>query len=210
MDQMSPEAITALFTRASGDYVFARWGRPIVPVVFGVDDTTLSTVKGAIEAVVALAGHKMAETDPELGANLMVFFLRDWAELLEVPNLDRLLEGLAPLVARLQASGANQYRVFRFDASGAIKAAFVFVRMDAALAEVPAATLALSQAVQVIVLWSDAAFQQASPLGLVEGVAVLRPQIAAVIRAAYDPVLPAAAQEASHGLRLAARAGRQA
>lgn len=208
MDQMSPEAITALFTRASGDYVFARWGRPIVPVVFGVDDATLSTVKGAIEAVVVLAGHKMAEHDPELGANLMVFFLRDWAELLEVPNLDRLLDGLAPLVARLQAAGANQYRVFRFDPSGAIKAAFVFVRMDDALAEVPAATLALSQAVQVIVLWSDAAFHQASPLGLVEGVAVLRPEIAAVIRAAYDPVLPVAAQEASHGLRLAARAGR--
>ena len=80
--------------------------------------------------------------------------------------------------------------------------------MDEALAEVPAATLALSQAVQVIVLWSDAAFHQASPLGLVEGVAVLRPEIAAVIRAAYDPVLPVAAQEASHGLRLAARAGR--
>jgi hypothetical protein len=208
MDQMSPEAITALFTRASGDYVFARWGRPIVPVVFGVDDATLSTVKGAIEAVVLLAGHKMAEHDPELGANLMVFFLRDWAELLEVPNLDRLLEGLAPLVARLQAGGANQYRVFRFDAAGAIKAAFVFVRMDDALAEVPAATLALSQAVQVIVLWSDAAFQGASPLGLVEGVAVLRPEIAAVIRAAYDPVLPAMSQDASHGLRLAARAGR--
>ncbi|GGH53885.1 hypothetical protein GCM10011341_19790 [Frigidibacter albus] len=208
MDQMSPEVITALFTRASGDYVFARWGRPIVPVVFGVDDATLSTMKGAIEAVVVLAGHKMAEHDPELGANLMVFFLRDWAELLEVPNLDRLLDGLAPLVARLQAAEANQYRVFRFDPSGAIKAAFVFVRMDDALAEVPAATLALSQAVQVIVLWSDAAFHQASPLGLVEGVAVLRPEIAAVIRAAYDPVLPVATQEASHGLRLAARAGR--
>ena len=210
MDQMSPEAITALFTRASGEYLFARWGRPIVPVVFGVDDATLATVKGAIEAVVLLAGHKMAEHDPELGANLMVFFLRDWAELLEVPNLDRLLDGLAPLVARLQAGGANQYRVFRFDAAGAIKAAFVFVRMDDALAEVPAATLALSQAVQVIVLWSDAAFQGASPLGLVEGVAVLRPEIAAVIRAAYDPVLPAMSQDASHGLRLAARAGRLA
>lgn len=205
---MTAEEVTALFTRASGEYLFARWGRPIVPVVFGVDDATLATVKGAIEAVVVLAGHKMAEHDPELGANLMVFFLRDWAELLEVPNLDRLLDGLGPLVARLQAAEANQYRVFRFDAAGAIKAAFVFVRMDDALAEVPAATLALSQAVQVIVLWSDAAFQGASPLGLVEGVAVLRPEIAAVIRAAYDPVLPAMSQEASHGLRLAARAGR--
>lgn len=209
-DDITPEDITAMFTRASGDYLFARWGRPIVPVVFGVDDATLATVKGAIEAVVALAGHKMAETDPELGANLMVFFLRDWAELLEVPNLGRLLDGLEPLVARLQAAGANQYRVFRFDAAGAIKAAFVFVRMDAALVDVPAATLALSQAVQVIVLWSDAAFRDASPLALLDGVAVLRPEIAAVIRAAYDPVLPAVAQDASHGLRLAARAGRLA
>ncbi len=207
-DEITPEGITALFTRGAGDYLFARWGRPIVPVVFGVDDATLATVKGAIEAVVALAGHRMAGTDPELGANLMVFFLRDWAELLEVPNLGRLLDGLEPLVARLQAADANQYRVFRFDAAGAIRAAFVFVRMDDALREVPAATLALSQAVQVIVLWSDAAFRGASPLALVEGVAVLRPEIAAVIRAAYDPVLPAASREPGHGLRLAARAGR--
>ena len=69
--------IEALFAGGDGQYRFARWGRPIVPVVFGVDDATLSVVKGAIEAVVALAGHKMAETDPEIGANLMVFFLSD-------------------------------------------------------------------------------------------------------------------------------------
>ena len=71
---MEPAEIEALFTRADGSYLFARWGRPIVPVVFGVDDATLAVIKGAFEAVVALAGHRMAETDPELGANLMVFF----------------------------------------------------------------------------------------------------------------------------------------
>jgi hypothetical protein len=80
-----PEDVTRMFTRAGGDYLFARWSRPIVPVVFGVDDATLATVKAAIEAVVALAGHRMAETDPELGANLLVFFFRDWKELAEVP-----------------------------------------------------------------------------------------------------------------------------
>ncbi|MEL7181186.1 MAG: hypothetical protein AAFN63_15255, partial [Pseudomonadota bacterium] len=63
-----------LFTRADGSYVFARWGRPIVPVVFGVDEASLAVFKGAIEAVVTLAAHQMAETDPELGANLMIFF----------------------------------------------------------------------------------------------------------------------------------------
>lgn len=204
---MQTDWIEQLFTRADGQYLCARWGRPIVPVVFGVDDNTLSTVKGAIEAVVALAGHKMAETDPELGANLMVFFFRDWSELLEVPNLDRLVEGLAPLVARLQAADANQYRIFRFDEANAIRAAFVFIRMDDALESVPAETLALSQAVQVILLWSDLAFTDRSALALTDGDTILRPEIGALIRAAYDPVLPAVATDPAHALRLGARIG---
>ena len=201
----------ALFTRGDGQYLCARWGRPIVPVVFGVEEATLSVVKGALEAVVALAGHRMAETDPELGANLMIFFFRDWAELPEVPNLDRLVPGLVDLCARLEAAEANQYRIFRFDPEGAIRAAFVFVRMDAHLAAVPVETLALSQAVQVILLWSDQAFADRSPLAATEGGAVmLRPEIAGVIRAAYDPVLPGVAQDPAHALRVAARMGRLA
>lgn len=205
---MDADQVRALFTRADGQYLCARWGRPIVPVVFGVEEATLSVVKGAIEAVVALAGHKMAETDPELGANLMVFFFRDWAELPEVPNLDRLIPDLAPLCARLAAAEANQYRIFRFDEAGAIRAAFVFVRMDGHMAAVPAETLALLQAVQVILLWSDTAFMDASPLvqGR-EGAVMLRPEIAGVIRAAYDPVLPGVARDASHALRVSARMG---
>ncbi|MBC2837223.1 hypothetical protein [Paragemmobacter straminiformis] len=202
---MTPDEIAALFTRADGQYLCARWGRPIVPVVFGVEDATLSVLKGAVEAVVTLAGHKMAETDPELGANLMVFFFRDWSELPEVPNLDRMIPDLGPLCARLAAAGANQYRIFRFDEGGAIKAAFVFLRMDADLASVSAETLALAQAVQTILLWSDTAFHGVSPLALAGGQVILRPEIAAVIRAAYDPVLPAVARDASHALRLAAR-----
>ena len=197
--------VAKLFTRSDGDYVFARWGRPIVPVVFGVDDATLSVFKGAIEAVVTLAGHQMAETDSELGANLMVFFCQDWAELPEVPHLDQLLPDLGRLVQRLQQADANQYRIFRFDEAGAIRAAFVFLRLDDHLAAVSADTLALSQAVQTILLWSDNAFSDAPPLGLIEGKAVLRPEIADVIRAAYDPVMPVAARDASHALRLQAR-----
>lgn len=197
--------IEALFTRATGDYLFARWGRPIVPIVFGTDDATLSTVKGAVEAVVAMAGHKMAETDPELGANLMFFFFRDWSELLNVPDLGRMIDGLEPLVARLTQAKANQYRAFRFDENGAIKAAFVFVRMDPQMSALPAADIALMQAVQVIVLWSDTAFASQSPLALAGETTVLRPEIGAVIRAGYDPVMPAVAQDPSHALRLSAR-----
>ena len=204
---MTREAVAALFTRSDGSYLFARWGRPIVPVVFGVDDATLAVVKGAVQAVVALAGHDMEEVDAELGANLMIFFCRDWDELQSVPNLERLVPGLDALCDRLAAADANQYRIFRFDAVGAIKAAFVFLRMDAHLTAVPAETLALSQAVQTIVLWSDLAFRDASPLAMVGDLAVLRPDIAGVIRAGYDPVLPGVATDASHALRLAARVG---
>ena len=205
---MTADDITAYFTRSDGSYLCARWGRPIVPVVFGVDDATLAIVKGAVEAVVTLAQHRMAETDPELGANLIMFFLRDWDELLGVPNLGRMIDDLDPLVARLQAEGANQYRIFRFDAQRAIRAAFVFVRMDADLDAVPAEVLALSQAVQVILLWSDRAFTTQSALAQADGRTILRPDIGALIRAAYDPVLPAVATDPSHALRLAARLAR--
>lgn len=204
---MTPDALQSLFTRTDGSYFFARWGRPIVPVVFGVEDATLATVKGAIEAVVALAGHKIAETDPELGANLMVFFIRDWAELPDVPNLDRLIPDLGPLCARLAAADANQYRSFRFDQAGAIKAAFVFLRMDRHLSEMPASDLALTQAAQVVLCWGDTAFITQSALALAGSQTVLRPEIGDVIRAAYDPVLPAFARDPSHALRLAARTG---
>ena len=210
LSPLSADQVAALFTRADGQFLFARWGRPIVPVVFGVEDGTVSILKGAIEAVVALAGHKMAETDPELGANLMVFFIRDWSELPATPNLDRLIPDLGPLVARLQAADANQYRAFRFDEAGGIKAAFVFIRMDAAMAQAPAETIALSQIVQTILLWSDTAFLGTSPLAILQpgGLAILKPQIADLIRASYDPTLPVAATDPALSLRLAARLGR--
>lgn len=197
--------VTHYFTRSDGEYVFARWGVPIVPVVFGVDDQTLSVLKGAIEVVVALANHKMSDFDPNLGTNLMVFFCREWDELAEVPHLEQMIPDIGPLVGRLKAAGANQYRIFRFDKAGAICGCFVFLRMDAHLAEAPADTLALSQAVQVILLWSDAAFRDVPPLALINGNAVVRPEVAAVIAASYDPVMPVVAKDTSHALRLGAR-----
>lgn len=204
---MQANEIEAFFTREDGQFLFARWGRPIAPVVFGVEDQTLQVIKGALEAVCMLSGHKMAETDPELGANLMMFFFREWSELPDVPNLDRLVPDLRPLVKRLEAADANQYRVFRFDDSGAIQAAFVFLRMDDHLSAVPAETLALSQVVQTMLLWSDTAFRSQSPLAVAGDKTVLRPDVAALIRAAYDPVMPDAASDPSTALRLAARVG---
>ncbi|RME13754.1 MAG: hypothetical protein D6801_10580 [Alphaproteobacteria bacterium] len=207
--QVTPEQVQARFMRAGG-YAFARWGRPIAPVVFGVEDETLAIVKGAIEAVVAAAGHRMAETDPELGANLMLFFLRDWSELLDVANLGAMIPDLAGTVARLEAAEATQYRSFRFDAEGAIRAAFVFVRMGGGMERLPAETIALAQAVETVLAWGSEAFAESGPLVADPdtGAALVRPEIAALIRAAYDPVLPAAATDPAHALRLFARMGR--
>ncbi len=206
MTLMTPEDVTAHFTRPDGSFTFARWGRPIVPVVFGVEEETLEIVKGAIEAVVVLAGHKMAEADPELGANLMVFFFRDWDELLDVPKLGEMIPDLEPLVSRLKAAGASQYRAFRFDNDGAIQACFTFVCMSGDMAEQPAESIALTQAVQAVILWGEGAFGSKSPLALLpDGQTILRPEIAALIKAAYDPVLPVCADDASHALRLFAR-----
>lgn len=206
--EMKAEDIENLFTRGDGGFAFARWGRPICPVVFGVDDATLGVAKGAIEAVVSLVGHEMGEMDAELGSNLMIFFFSEWSELPEVKGMDRLVPELGPLVSRLQAADANQYRIFRFDEAGAIKAVFVFLRMDEHLNAVPAHTLALSQIVQSIVLWSDTAFAERSPLAVSGETTVLRPDIADLLRAAYDPVLPVVADDPTHALRLAARIGR--
>lgn len=202
---MTPEQITRYFLRDNDTYAFARWGRPIAPVVFGVEDSTLQVVKGALEAVAALSGHKLAETDPELGSNLMFFFFRNWDELPEVPNLDKLLPDLGPLVSRLKKADATHYRIFRFDEAGAIKAVFVFVRIDGALAKMPAEDLALAQVVQSFLLWSDKAFADRSPLAMANDKTILRPDVAALIRAAYDPVMPAVADDPSHALRLFAR-----
>ncbi|MDE0968689.1 MAG: hypothetical protein OSA51_04700 [Octadecabacter sp.] len=202
---MNITEIESLFTRADNTYLCARWGRPIVPVVFGVENETISLLKGAFEAVCVLAGHTMAETDPELGANVMMLFCREWNDLSDVPDLHRLVPELAELILRLIKVDANQYRIFRFDDQGAIQACFIFLRMDEQLREVPADTLALSQAVQSILLWSDVAFVKASPLAMVGGNAVLRPDIAGVIRAAYDRVMPAVAHDPSHAIRLSAR-----
>ena len=198
--------IEKMFLREDGTYAFARWGRPISPVVFGVLDETLALVKSAIETVCLVCGHATDEIDPELGSNFMMFFFRDWAELLEVPDLDQMIPELNSVVGRLQMAGSNQYRAFRFDDGGGIQACFVFLRMDKDLEQVGADRLALVQAIKAILLWSSEAFRTMSPLVTLDnGTTIMRPDIAALLRAAYDPVMPVATQDPSHALRLSAR-----
>lgn len=202
---MTPDQILPLFTAPDGTYHFARWRRPIAPVVFGVQDETLALVKDALSAVARRAGHEVAETDPEQGANLMIFFLRDWDELSDVPDLDHLVPGMTGLAARLSREMADHYRQFRYEADGAIRAAFVFVRIGAPLADLPADELALDLALRVILPFQAAAFRHHPALLRHNDAAVVAPWLADLIRVAYDPILPVAATDQSHALRLSAR-----
>ncbi|NNU81268.1 hypothetical protein HMH01_12555 [Halovulum dunhuangense] len=205
---MTPEKVESLFTRSDGSFQFARWARPLAPVVFGTDDASIGALKGAIRDVAALGDLRLVDTDPELGANLLIFFVSDWSELDGVAHLDRLVPDLSQLLDRLTQAGANQYRSFRFDADGAIRLCLIFLRYDADLAAVSARTLAVAQMAQSMLLWSDTAFRAESPVAVLAkgGEAIVRPEVAALIRAAYDPVLPAASRTPAHAHRLAARA----
>ncbi|MEM8788869.1 MAG: hypothetical protein AAGE76_11460 [Pseudomonadota bacterium] len=205
---MTPQTTAALFTRADGSFHFARWGRPLAPVVFGTDDATLDTIKDAIRTVAGFGDLRLTETDPELGANLLFFFVADWQDLAQIANLDRLVPDLAPLLDRLAVHDANQYRIFRFDPGGAIRVCVIFLRMDTALGSVPTQVLATAQMAQSMLLWSDTAFRDQSPIAILNdsGAAIVRPEIAALIRAAYDPGLPAMSRDPAIAHRLAARA----
>ncbi|MFD1059234.1 hypothetical protein [Paracoccus fistulariae] len=187
---MSSDQIAALFTRPDGSFLCARWGRPVAPVIFGLADETLDIFRSVIRAGFAHAGHPMAETDPEMGSNLMLFFMRDWDELAGIPDLEQ-LTGIQGLPERLRDSQADQYRVFRFDDNGAIRACLGFVRMTGALSQAHPAQLA-----EALTMRSTLTFaRDITPT----------PDLAALIRVAYDPILPPAATDASYALRLSAR-----
>jgi len=199
--------VQSMFTN-NGRYIFARWSRPIAPVIFGTDDASLNVFKDAFQTVASLGDMRLAETDPELGANFLVFFCNDWSEIKQVPELHRLMENLDGLVAELDRSGANQYRSFAFDPEGAIKLCILLLKYDDDLAQLSAQALATSQMAQAMLLWSPDAFLAKSPIGIIEtnNMAIVRPEIAALIRAAYDKTMPDTAGDKSHALRLEARA----
>ncbi|MDN3712362.1 hypothetical protein QWZ10_12445 [Paracoccus cavernae] len=186
---MTLEEIAALFTR-DGQYFCAKWARPVAPVVFGLADESLVIFRDVVSAVLRDIRQPMMETDPEMGANFMVFFLRDWAEMDAVPDLVE-LTGQSDLGARLAARQAEEYRLFRFDADGSIRSCLTFLNMGTRLAQAHPAQLAETVAVRALLTFATEVNAT--------------PALAALLRAAYDPALPVVARDPSHALRLAAR-----
>lgn len=201
-----PAWVEAHFTRRDGSFRFARWSRPLAPVIVGTDDDGCRIFEAGIEAVARIAGLTVTDLDPDLGANFLVFLVNDWAELTEAPNLIRLIPNLGDLIETLTAHDANQYRVFNFDEAGGIRLCVTLLRYDEEMQRVSAQTMAVGQAVQGMLLWSDKAFTDDGPLALTDdGLCVVKPMHADLLRAAYDPVLPDATDDPVFALRLAAR-----
>lgn len=193
--------VMALFTRAPRDdagprFQFARWGRPIRPAVFGVDAASAETIVAGFAKTAEDAGLGVVEDDPELGANLLIFFCETWADLLDAPGLDRLAPDLPGLTRALEASDANQYRLFNLDEAGAVRAAIVLIRYDDAMAAQSPEALALHQAVQTLLLWSDKAFAEEAPVSLRrDGRATVRSWFGRLLRAAYAEETPTATDD---------------
>lgn len=182
--------IQSLFTAPDGSFLCARWNRPVAPVVFGLDDASLAVFRAALTAVFAHARHPLTDTDPDMGANLMIFAVADWGDLAAIPDFDR-LTGVPDLPARLTAENADRYRLLRFDADRGIRACLSFLRLTGALADAHPAQLAEDVGVNAALSFA----RHVTP----------SPDLAALIRAAYDPALPVAAHDPSFALRLAAR-----
>lgn len=207
LPEITPSEAEALFTE-SEKFRFAKWGRPIAPVVFGVDDESLTHIKSALSQTIGVTGNSIAETDPELGANFMWFFCSEWSQISTVPDLDRLIPNLDNVLQGLEEDNANSYRSFGFDKDGAIQLVVVFTRLQGDMAKQSIQTLVTGEVFQTLALWSPDAFKNHSPLAIVKenNICVVKPEYAALMRAIYAPEIPVSSDDAALAYRIAARA----
>lgn len=194
-------------------FKFARWGGPICPAVIGLDETGARLFGEAIGAVAEVAGAPMDEADPEMGSNLMIYVMADWAQAAKAPNLAEIIPDLPALIGRLQGADANRYRVFAFDDAGAIRAAVTLLRYDDNMREAPVDYVALTEAALAMLVYDEAGVAADRPVVMAKfegdetARAILSPWHGRLLRAAYDPAIPAGSRDPALALRLAARIG---
>lgn len=203
--------IQALF---GGDaFKFARWGGAICPIVVGLDEKGARLFEEAISAVADLAGAKMEEIDPEMGANMFIYVLSDWSNAALAPNLGNFIPDLPALVERLTEANANRYRVFAFDDQGAIRASITMLRYDEQMQEAPVDYIALTEAMLAMLVFDERGVSEDRPVVMAkfedddEARAILNPWHGRLLKAAYDPTIPAGSKDPALAMRLAARIG---
>ena len=84
----------------------------------------------------------------------------------------------------------------------------VLIRVDAATERMSLQTLGTSETFQSLLTFGENAFDVHSPIATIKvnNLCIVKPEYAAVVRAAYDPALPAASNDPAHALRVSARA----
>lgn len=193
------ERVTALFTRSESSvadlggkpFRFARWSRPIAPAIFGLSEESAGVMAAGFREAAKFAGLEVAEKDDEYGANILLYVVEEWSALRDAPQLADLVPDLDGLTRLLAASGANQYRIFTFTPEGGLRFCVALLRYDEALGQLSAPSLALGQAVQTLLLWSDEAFAGESPVTVRRGGrALVKSRYARLLKAAYGPETP--------------------
>ncbi|MEX2518471.1 MAG: hypothetical protein WD969_03965 [Paracoccaceae bacterium] len=194
-------------------FKFARWGCAIAPAVIGLDEPGGRLFGEAIKLVANVAGVQMEDIDQEMGANFLIYVMQDWAHASRAPNLPGFLPDLPALIERLQAASANRYRVFAFDDQGAIRAAITLLRYDDQMRAAPVDYIAMTEAALGMLVYDEAGVAADRPVVMTrldedgEARAALSPWHARLLRAAYDPAIPAGSKDPALALRLAARLG---
>lgn len=193
-------------------FKFARWGGAVSPAVIGLDEAGGRLFGEAVRVLAGLAGLRLEESGAEAGGALLIYVMKDWADAARAPHLPDFLPDLPALIARLEAAGANRYRVFAFDDQGAIRGSITLLRYDAAMRAAPVGYIALTEAALALLVYDEAGVAADRPVVMAEFEggdrrAVLSPFHAALLKAAYDPAIPAGSKDPALALRLAARIG---
>jgi hypothetical protein len=112
------------------------------------------------------------------------------------------------MLGSLIAQNASRYRSFGFDRDGAVQLCLVLIRVDAATEALSIQDLATAETLQSLLVWGPRAFSEVSPIARIKenGICIVKPAFACLVRAAYDPMMPVVADDLSHALRLGARA----
>lgn len=198
----TPETITAAFTRPEG-FRFARWSVPIAPMIYGLDPDSTRLMKAGLHLICDLTNHPYEDSDPVNGYNHVTLHCADWAELRDVPPLGPGIDAAA-LADELIARDLPRHLVFWFDENGGIIRALHLVRVDHALAELPADLLSLIHAMMAHLHWGPEAASEGWVQPGPEG-AQVRADLLDLLRAAYDRIIPVASSDPAIALRLAAR-----
>ena len=100
--------------------------------------------------------------------------------------------------------------MFIFDKDGSIKMCLLFLRMKGAIADMTVQALGVGETLQCLLTWGEEVFSNQSPIAVLKenGICIVNPEFASLVRGAYDPVMPPVATDISHALRLHPRANR--